>query len=47
MKIVIKILESILGFIFALIGAILIIPFLILGMLRGLPATVLEDIWEG
>ncbi len=45
-KIATKILLSFIGFPFALVGAILLIPFVILITLFALPAVVMQDIWD-
>lgn len=46
MKIIKKIFESIIGFTLGLIGAILLIPLFLLGLLIYLPSIILQDIWE-
>ena len=45
-KIAIKILLSIIGFPFSLLGAIVIIPIIALITLFALPSIVLQDIWN-
>lgn len=46
LKIFVKILETIVVIPCGIAGAILLTPFVILGLIFAIPACILEDIWE-
>ena len=45
-KTVLKVLESIFSGLLALAGAVCVSPFIFIGILIGLPADVISDIWS-
>ena len=45
-EVLIKVLETIVCVPIAIIGAILLIPFVLLALLISLPASIFDDIWE-